>query len=150
MTATLNAIAPLFLIIVIGHVLYRTKVVGADVWSAIEHICFYLLFPLLIVRTLARADLTSVPIGQFVAVLCTAVIGMGALLFIARAMMARRYAISGPTFTSLFQGATRFHGFMALAIIGPLYGDPGVTLAALALGELGICSAVNHTSPAKR
>lgn len=136
MIATLNAIAPLFLIIVIGHVLYRTRIVREEVWSAIEHICFYLLFPFLIVRTLSRADLTSVPIGRFALVLFTAVLGMAALLFIARALMGRRYPVSGPTFTSLFQGATRFHGFMALAIIGPLYGDAGVTLAALALGVM--------------
>ncbi len=136
MIATLNAIAPVFLIILIGHVLYRTRVVGTDVWSAIEHICFYLLFPFLIIRTLSRADLGRVPIAEFTAVLLIAVLGMVVLLFAARALIARRYQISGPTFTSVFQGATRFHGFMALAVIGPLYGDSGVALAALALGVM--------------
>ncbi len=134
MIATLNAIAPVFLIIVIGHILYRTRLVGVEVWSAIEHICFYLLFPFLIIRTLSRADLGVLPIAEFAVVLVTAVVGMAILLFAVRALISRYYRISGPTFTSLFQGATRFHGFMALAIIGPLYGDPGVALAALALG----------------
>jgi len=136
MIATLNAIAPVFLIIIIGHILYRARLVGAEVWSAIEHICFYLLFPFLIIRTLSRADLGRVPIAEFAVVLLTAVIGMALLLFAVRALIARHYRMSGPTFTSVFQGATRFHGFMALAIIGPLYGDPGVTLAALALGVM--------------
>jgi predicted permease len=36
----------------------------------------------------------------------------------------------------VFQGATRFHGFVAIAVIGPLYGDAGVALAALALAVM--------------
>ncbi len=40
MLATLNAITPIFLIIAIGYLLYRTRIVGEEVWSAIEHLCF--------------------------------------------------------------------------------------------------------------
>ena len=133
MITTLNAIAPIFLIIAIGHLLYRTRVVGEAVWSAIEHICFYLLLPFLIIRTLSRANLGSVPIFDFMLVLVVAILGMATLLVLIQALVWKRYPDSGPAFTSLFQGATRFHGFVALAIIGPLYGDDGVTLAALAL-----------------
>ena len=133
MLATLNAITPIFLIIAIGHLLFRTKVVGESVWSAIEHICFYLLLPFLIIRTLSRANLGGVPIIDFMAVLVVAIMGMSILLILVHTLLRNRYPSSGPSFTSLFQGATRFHGFVALAVIGPLYGDAGVTLAALAL-----------------
>ena len=133
MLATLNAITPIFLIIAIGYLLYRTRIVGEEVWSAIEHICFYLLLPFLIIRTLSRANLGSVPIVDFVLVLIVAIIGMSFLLILIHTLLRNRYPDSGPTFTSLFQGITRFHGFVALATIGPLYGDEGVTLAALAL-----------------
>lgn len=133
MITTLNAIAPIFLIIALGHLLFRTRVAGEQVWSAIEHICFYLLLPTLIVRTLSRANLTSVPILDFMLVLVSAIAGMSFLLIIMHRLLRSRYPDSGPTFSSLFQGATRFHGFVALAIIGPLYGDPGITMAALAL-----------------
>jgi hypothetical protein len=57
------------------------------------------------------------------------------LLLIARPLMAR-IGISGPSFTSLFQGATRWHGFMALAIVGALYGEAGIALVALAISLL--------------
>ncbi|MCH7880238.1 MAG: AEC family transporter [Proteobacteria bacterium] len=133
MLATLNAITPIFLIIAIGHLLFRTRVVGESVWSAIEHICFYLLLPFLIIRTLSRANLGSVPIIDFMTVLVVAIMGMSILLILVHTLLRKRYPSSGPSFTSLFQGATRFHGFVALAVIGPLYGDTGVTLAALAL-----------------
>jgi len=134
--ATLNAITPIFLIIGIGHLLFRTRVVGEEVWSAIEHICFYLLLPFLIIRTLSRANLGSVPVLDFMLVLVLAILGMSLLLIVVFNLLRERYPSAGPSFTSLFQGATRFHGFVALAIIGPLYGDAGVALAALALAVM--------------
>jgi malonate transporter len=133
MLATLNAITPIFLIIAIGYLLFRTRIVGEEVWSAIEHICFYLLLPFLIIRTLSRANLGSVPVADFMLVLVAAMLGMSVLLLLIHITLRGRYPDGGPTFTSLFQGITRFHGFVALAIIGPLYGDDGVALAALAL-----------------
>lgn len=136
MLATLNATAPIFLIILTGYVLFQSRTIGAEMWSAVEHICFYLLFPALIVKTLSRANLSALPIAEFASVVLIAVLLMSVLLLAARPLLARRYHVSGPTFTSLFQGATRFHGFMALAIIGSLYGDPGITLCAIALGVM--------------
>ncbi len=133
MITTLNAIAPIFLIIATGYLLFKLRVVGESVWSAIEHICFYLLLPFLIIRTLSRVNLGSVPIFDFLVVLFVAVLGMSTLLISTHAIFRSRYPDSGPSFTSLFQGATRFHGFVALAVIGPLYGDQGVALIALAL-----------------
>ncbi|MCP4433723.1 MAG: AEC family transporter [Gammaproteobacteria bacterium] len=133
MITTLNAIAPIFLIILIGYLLYRTAIVGEQVWSAIEHICFYLLLPFLIIRTLSRANLGDVPVIDFILVILVAISAMSLLLVLVYSLLRARYPSSGPSFTSLFQGATRFHGFVALAIIGPLYGDNGVTLAAIAL-----------------
>ena len=133
MITTLNAIAPIFLIIATGYLLFRAKIVDESVWSAIEHICFYLLFPFLIIRTLSRANLGSVPVIDFMAVIVVAILGMSALLILIQAFIWKRFPQSGPSFSSIFQGATRFHGFVAIAVIGPLYGDAGVTLAALAL-----------------
>jgi malonate transporter len=130
---TLGAIAPVFLIIATGYLLFKTRVVDETVWSAVEHICFYLLLPFLIIRTLSRANLGSVPIVDFMTVLVVAILGMAAVLILIQAFVWKRFPQSGPSFTSVFQGATRFHGFVAIAVIGPLYGDDGVTLAALAL-----------------
>ena len=82
MITTLNAIAPIFLIIATGYLLFRTRVVDESVWSAIEHICFYLLLPFLIIRTLSRANLGSVPVIDFVTVLIVAILGMSVLLIL--------------------------------------------------------------------
>ncbi|MDJ0779974.1 MAG: AEC family transporter [Gammaproteobacteria bacterium] len=136
MSATLNAITPIFLIIATGYLLFRFRVVGETVWSAIEHICFYLLLPALIIRTLSRANLGDLPVFDFVLVLLVAIVGMAVILISTHALVWRRYPESGPSFSSIFQGATRFHGFVAIAVIGPLYGDEGLALAALALAVM--------------
>ena len=133
MLTTLNAITPIFLIIATGYLLFRFRVVNESVWSAIEHICFYLLLPALIIRTLSRANLLGVPVVDFMTVLVVAILGMSGLMIVTQALFRKRFPQSGPSFSSLFQGATRFHGFVAIAVIGPLFGDEGITLAALAL-----------------
>lgn len=136
MLATFNASAPIALIILTGYLLNRYKVAGPDIWSAVEHVCFYILFPFLIIRTLAQADFSTLPLGTFAFVVAGGAVGMALLLLAARPILASRYNVPGPTFTSLFQGATRFHGFMALAIIGTLYGDEGLALGAVAISVL--------------
>ena len=136
MLTTLNAVAPIFVVIITGYILKRTKLVPSEMWPIVEHICFYLLFPFLIIRTLARADLGAIPIANFAIVITGGVIGMALLLLLLQPISERRLGISGPSFTSIFQGATRFHGFMALAVVGSLYGDEGVALSGIAIGVM--------------
>jgi len=136
MLTTLGAVAPIFIVIITGTVLKRIRLVPSEMWPVVEHICFYLLMPFLIIRTLARVDLGKIPIADFATVVAGAVIGMSLLLLLLRPVGAAKFGISGPSFTSLFQGATRFHGFMALAIVGSLYGDDGVALSGIAIGVM--------------
>ena len=98
MLTTLNAITPIFLIIAMGYLLFRTRIVDESVWSAIEHICFYLLLPFLIIRTLSRANLGSVPVVDFIIVLIVAILGMSSLLILVQAFVWRRLPQSGHQF----------------------------------------------------
>ncbi len=136
MLTTLTAIAPIFIVILAGYVLKRIKLIRTEMWPTVEHICFYLLFPFLIIRTLARADLGAIPIANFAIVITGGVIGMALLLLMLQPISERRLGVSGASFTSIFQGATRFHGFMALAVVGSLYGDEGVALSGIAIGVM--------------
>lgn len=136
MLATFNASAPIALIILTGYLLRRYRIAGPEIWDAVEHICFYILFPFMLIKTLARADFSALPLGKFALVVFGGAVGMALLLLAARPVLASRYNVSGPTFTSLFQGATRFHGFMMLAIIGALYGSQGIALGAVAMSVL--------------
>jgi malonate transporter len=44
-----------------------------------------------------------------------------------------RFAVDGPAFTSIFQGAIRWQTFVALAVSANLYGDTGLALASVAM-----------------
>jgi hypothetical protein len=136
MLTTLNALAPVFILIAVGYILFNTRLAGADIWWAVEHLTFYLLFPALLIRTLIRADLSGIAVTDFIIVTLSAAIGMALMLLAARPVLARRYHLTGPTFTSLFQGATRWHGVMAIAITGSLYGEAGLAYAALAIAVM--------------
>ena len=46
---------------------------------------------------------------------------------------APRRGVDGPAFTSIFQGATRWQTYVALAVSGNLFGDVGLALASVAM-----------------
>ena len=46
---------------------------------------------------------------------------------------AAREGVDGPAFTSIFQGATRWQTYVALAVSGNLFGDTGLALASVAM-----------------
>ncbi len=127
------ALMPVFLLIVLGVILKRRLLTDDAVWVGIERLIYYVLFPALLVDTLSRAKLSSVPIAGVGGALLLAVLIMSALCMALRPLMARHWGISGPAFTSIFQGSTRWQTFVALSVAGNLYGDIGITLASVAM-----------------
>ena len=55
------------------------------------------------------------------------------LLCLALRPLLARYGVDGPAFTSIFQGATRWQTYVALAVSGNLFGDVGLALASVAM-----------------
>jgi predicted permease len=131
MIAILTALAPIFIITALGYVLVQIKAAGPDVWHALDHITFYLLFPALLAKTLVRADLGSVPASDFILVVIGSVT-IAAAALIGLYLFFRR-PIPGPAFTSFFQGAIRFQSTICVAISAALFGERGLTFAALAV-----------------
>ena len=133
MLVVFGALVPVFLLIVLGAVLKRRLLTDEPVWVGIERLVYYVLFPALLVDTLSRAKLSSVPIAGVGGALLLAVLIMSALCMALRPLMARQWDISGPAFTSVFQGSTRWQTFVALSVAGNLYGYIGITLASVAM-----------------
>jgi predicted permease len=61
---------------------------------------------------------------------------MSVLLLLLRRPLAILLNLNGPQFSSLFQGATRWHTFIALAIVPPLFGADALALAAIAAAAM--------------
>jgi predicted permease len=132
MIAVLAALLPVFLLMIMGFAL-RHRLLKEDAhWIGLERLVYYVLFPALLIQTTARADLASVPVGEAGGALLLAVLTMAALCLALRPLLARA-GIGGPSFTSVFQGATRWQTFVGLAVANNLYGDTGVALASVAM-----------------
>lgn len=133
MSAVFTALLPVFLLIALGYLLRRHLLKEEAHWIGLERLVYFVLFPALLVLTLARANLNAVPIGGTGGALMLAVLTMGALCLLLRPVLASRMDVDGPAFTSIFQGATRWQTFVALAVAGNLYGDIGIALASVAM-----------------
>src|SRR5947199_5838441 len=115
MAVVMAALLPVLLLIVLGFVLKRSLLPLDMQWHGLERLTYYVLLPVLVVQTLLKADLGKVPVA-----------GVGGALFISALLMAllclglrpllARCAIDGPAFTSIFQGATRWQTYVALAV----------------------------------
>jgi malonate transporter and related proteins len=93
------------------------------------------LFPTLLVETLVKADLSSVPVAGVGGALFLSALAMSLLCLALRPAFSR-LAIDGPAFTSIFQGATRWQTYVALAVCGNLFGATGLALASVAIVAL--------------
>jgi predicted permease len=133
MPAVLAALVPVFVLIVFGFALRRFLIAEDAHWVGLERLLYYVMFPALLIGTMARADLTQVPVLAVGGTMLASVIIVAALCFALKPLFERVLGSDGPSFTSLFQGATRWQTFVALPVAGNLYGDLGLALASVAM-----------------
>jgi len=132
----LSALLPVFMVIVLGYFLRHRAVLEASAWHGLENLCYFVLFPVLLVKTLAVTVIGSAEVVRFSAALLFAIFTMSALLLLAYPVLHRYFHVSSAAFTSLVQGATRWHGFIALSIVGLLLGDDGVAYMAVTMAVI--------------
>lgn len=127
MLVVLSTIAPIFLIIVGGFFLRRTKLFPADAWPPVERLTYYVLFPSLLFVSLATANIDDLPIGPMaIGVVGTPAL-MAALLLLARPAL----KLDGPGFTSLTQGGIRFNTYIGIPLVIAFYGPDTIALGAV-------------------
>lgn len=127
MLVVVSTIAPIFLIIVAGFFLRRTKLFPADAWPPVERITYYVLFPALLFGSLANANIDDLPLGP----LAIGVIGTPALMALALLICRPVLKIDGPGFTSLTQGAIRFNTYIGIPLVIAFYGQESIALGAV-------------------
>jgi malonate transporter len=136
MSAILASLIPTFLIITTGWLCRVTNFVSEQQWAGLERATYVIFFPALIIDTLSRADLASVPVLGVGGALIGAILLMAVLVLALRPLLERSFGIDGPSFTSVFQGATRWNTFVGLAVAGSLFGQRGIALIAVAIAAM--------------
>jgi len=136
MPPVVASLLPVFLIIVTGAFLRWRQVVPATGWQGLEQVTYHVFFPAIIVMTLAKADLSGIPVVKVASALILGILIMATLLFALRKVLADQAHVSGPAFSSVFQGATRWNSFVAIATAGALFGAQGLTLTAISVAAM--------------
>ena len=132
MAVVISALLPVFLLIVLGFILKRSLMRLDTQWHGLERLTYYVLFPTLLIQTLVKADLSSVPVAGVGGALMLSALAMSLLCLALRPVFSR-WNIDGPAFTSIFQGATRWQTYVALAVSSNLFGHTGLALASVAM-----------------
>ncbi len=136
MNDILTVLLPIFALIVTGSLLRQSDFITQSQWAGFERVTYYVLFPAVLIDTLVRADLGSVPFLRMGLTLVASILAMSCLLLLLKPILHRVFAIDGPAFTSIFQGATRWNSFVALAMASALFGRQGATLAAVSVAAM--------------
>jgi malonate transporter and related proteins len=125
MGAIFLAIAPTFVLILMGYALRRGGIPSVEFWNLNDRLVYWVLMPALFFAKISAADLGAQPLGAFAGLLYAgffAAVGFG--------LLAQRIAgLPPPQGTDVVQGASRFNTFVGLAIAEALYGAPGLQAA---------------------
>ena len=125
----LTTIWPIFALIWLGFGLARWRIPTAEFWPAAERLNYFVLFPALLVASLADAPVRDPAVlrlgGAAVATIILAAIALAVLRRV-RPMPAGRY---GP----VVQGVIRFNTYLALSLIATFAGPDGLEKAAFYL-----------------
>jgi predicted permease len=121
---------PDFALILIGLALKRWFEANASVWSGIERLIYYVLFPALLFTSNARAHI------DFIAAAPMLMTGVGATVagMLFAALAKPLFKPDARSFAAGFQCAFRFNTYIGLALISRLHGDAGVAAMSLILG----------------
>jgi malonate transporter and related proteins len=136
MNESLSVLLPIFALIVTGSALRQTDFITPSHWAGFERVTYFVLFPAVLIDTLVRADLTAVAFWRMGLTLVATILVMALFLLLLRPWLEKQFRLDGPAFTSVFQGATRWNTFVALALASALFGREGTTLAAVSVAAM--------------
>ncbi|BBV04589.1 transporter, auxin efflux carrier (AEC) family protein [Providencia rettgeri DSM 1131] len=123
---------PLFALITMGFVLRRSTIFTADFWPSAEKLNYFILFPALLINSLATAPLNNPKLPYLAsAILC--VLAISSVLVLGCKYL---FKIPIPRFGAHIQGITRFNTYLGLAIVADLFGKEGIAIAAVIMAVL--------------
>lgn len=125
---------PDFSLILCGYLVCRFTALNRSVWSQVDSLVYYLLFPVLLFHSIARSPLDLRAASHLIAAawsLCAIGIALAYSLPLLP-WLGRR--IDGRAHAGAAQVAFRFNSFIALAMAERLAGAPGLLLIAVVIG----------------
>ncbi|WP_322895810.1 MULTISPECIES: AEC family transporter [unclassified Yoonia] len=123
---------PLFALICLGFIMARAGFPDPGFWPAAEKVNYYILFPALLIGSLAKAPLGDPDILRLGGAACVTLGVATAALYLWRRIRPSPAARFGPT----LQGVVRFNTYLGLAVTASLAGAAGMERAAIMLAVM--------------
>src|SRR5574343_39450 len=121
---------PDFALILLGLLIRRTMHLGDQFWNGVEKLVYFILFPALLINAIIK---TQLDLSAAMPLLATAFAAMSGGMLLA-ALPRFVSGLPALTFASVFQCGYRFNSYIALAIAGMLFGQPGIATMGLIVG----------------
>jgi malonate transporter and related proteins len=129
MNPVVEALFPLFALILLGYILRSTMLRDLHFWSGVNKLSYYVLLPALLVQQLAGATFNARLLTTLWGVVISAMLVVTVVVWLTR----RWTTASNGAFTSVLQGAIRPNTYLALALAATLFGQAGVAYTAVTL-----------------
>ena len=126
----ISALLPIIMLIILGFILKRIRFLPEDTWLGIEKLTYFILFPALLINTLAKQSLTGIPWSSILSIVVITLLISALLMIFLRKILSE----SNATFTSIFQGGIRFNTYIMLAVAQSLYGASGLAMGTVTAG----------------
>lgn len=128
----LSALAPTFLLIALGYGVRAARIASAEAMGMVNRFGYFVLYPAFLFTLISQANLAAAEAAPFLIGL------LGGVLALMMVALSTRFFFrgDGPAFTSVFQGAVRWNGFVLIASASGIYGQAGLELIGLAFGPL--------------
>jgi malonate transporter len=131
MSGFLYALLPVIAIVTLGHVLSVRKWIPTESWRAIERLSYVVLFPALIVRTLANAPFETAP-WRLAGALILAQFALAGVGLLGRFLP----NMPKPAVGSVIQSNVRWNTMIGLSIGSLLFGQEGLALVTIAAAAM--------------
>ena len=128
MSPVLLALAPVFGLVLFGYGLRRINFPGDGFWPVSERLTYYVLFPALLLSGLSGRQFDGGALG-----LAAVLFGAVCLVAVGLWGLRSKLGMSGPAFSSMFQGAIRPNTYVGLSAAAAFLGPDWMTLSAAAL-----------------
>ncbi len=132
MAEIFSALAPVFLLILLGYLIRSRGLIAETFWVSAEKMTYFLFFPALLLGNTATARIGGLDVAPMIAASVVAVLLVAALAGLLRP----RLALSGPSYTSVFQAFMRPNVYLGIAAAYALYGQAGLTLVSVSVAVL--------------
>ena len=120
-------ISPVFILIILGHILRRIGVPDTSFWDVNDKLVYWVLIPALLFHHISQISLSSEMIYSYGIVILSGLI----VVTVIAIFMGKVLGYSPESWSSILQGAARHNAFIALAIAGSLFGDKGLEIGAV-------------------